>query len=76
MSKKDVIKPGHFTLSGRLRPGHDTIPDGYKQDLNTEKAREQQFAKGAVPKPGMKANRKAAAAKSAPGSNVKRGRQA
>jgi hypothetical protein len=75
MGKKDVIKPGHFKLAGRVRPGKDTVPEGYKQDLNEEKAREEEFAEGTIPMPGMKANRRAAAAKSTPGPNVKRGKR-
>lgn len=74
MGKKDVIKPGHFKLAGRLRPGKDTVPEGYKQDFTQEAAREEQFAKEELPLPGMKSRRRAAAKASGTGPDVKRGR--
>ncbi len=61
MSKKDVIKPGHFKLAGRMRPGKDTVPEDYKQDFAQEEAREEEFAKRELPLPGMKSRRRAAA---------------
>ncbi len=67
MSKNDVIKPGHFKLAGRMRPGKDTNPEGYKQDYSNEKAREEKFAANELPLPGKKARRKIAAKSSAPG---------
>lgn len=31
MGKKDVIKPGHFKLAGRVRPGKDHLTEQNKQ---------------------------------------------
>lgn len=55
MSKKDVIKPGHFKLSGKLRAGQDTPTELYKEAYGEEKA--QQTAAGAKPVPGARAAR-------------------
>jgi hypothetical protein len=63
MSKKDVVKPGHFKLAGRLRQGRDIVPQENKQEFTTEQAREDAEAEE-VPLPGMKARRTMAAGKS------------
>jgi hypothetical protein len=52
MSKKDVIKPGHFKLSGKLRAGQDTPAGLNKEAYSEEKARE--TAGGAKPVPGAR----------------------
>lgn len=62
MSKKDVVKPGHFKLAGRLRQGQDMVPQENKQEFTREQAREEAAAEE-VPLPGMKARRTMAAGK-------------
>jgi hypothetical protein len=49
-SKHQVIKPGHFKLAGRERPGHDSTPELRKQEL--KKAKKKQRVKSAPPAPG------------------------
>lgn len=51
MSKKDVIKPGHFKLAGKDRPGHDPgVTTIIKETYAEEKAAESRA--GAKPAPG------------------------
>jgi hypothetical protein len=52
MSKKDVNKPGHFKLAGKLRPGQDSPTELYKEAYGEEKA--QEAAGGAKPVPGRR----------------------
>ncbi len=73
MSKKDVVKPGHFKLGGRLRQGQDTVPEDDKQEFATEQAREEAAAEEA-PLPGMKTKRTMAAGKGGSAAQGKSGR--
>lgn len=64
MSKKDVIKPGHFKLGGRFRPGQDIVPEDHKQEFATEQAEREEAEAEETPLPGMKTKRTMAAGKS------------
>ncbi|HWR53516.1 MAG TPA: hypothetical protein VN428_20580 [Bryobacteraceae bacterium] len=78
MGKKDVIKPGHFKLAGRLRPGQDIVQEDQKQEFATEQAREEDAAAEEAPLPGMKPKPKrtmAAGKGGGTGSAVKRRRK-
>ncbi len=59
MAKDQVIKPGHFKLKGRERPGKGTVTEEYREQFAQEKAHEAEQAP--LPKP----KRKAAGRKSA-----------
>lgn len=60
MAKDQVIKPGHFKLQGRERPGKGTVTDEYKEAFAQEKAHEAEQAPLPRPKRRAASGRKSA----------------